>query len=475
MRAGPVLTAAADGGFDHVYLFSTPKMAKITSATSEALREKHPSIQVEEVELLLKDPTNYLGILRQIRQQFKKLSTNHPDAAYSIAVASGTPQMHSCWIMLAASGEIPATILQTLPPEFVPEGKSQVREIDLHAQGFPSITQNVASSPEEEEDEEVFEVCKELGIIGEAPEFVELLERARTLASYDETHLLLLGETGSGKEYLTQFIHRMSPRRNRPLVTVNCGALPENLVESQLFGHKKGAFTGASTDHPGKFKAANGGVLFLDELGELPLEAQAKLLRALDQGEIEPIGSTNPTKVDVVVIGATHQNIRKMVQEGTFREDLYQRFGATLKIPSLRSRQIDISKLALHMLSKWNAKHQKQKAFTAEALTELVRQPWPGNIRELHKVVMQSAMLSPKPAIGAKDLSFDEPLSTNPLSALPEPVEGFEMAGFIDEMKLSLINRAMEKSNQVQSKAAKLLGLTPQALNQFLKKRSSSP
>ena len=381
--------------------------------------------------------------------------------------------MHACWLLLAASGEIPAKILQSFPPEFVPEGKSQVREVDLSKQGFPKISMGDAQDlADDDESEELEELCRELGIIGEDPSFVNVLQEAKVYAEYDDIHLLLLGETGSGKEYLARFLHRASPRAHLPMVTVNCSAIPKDLVESQLFGHKKGAFTGASSDQIGKFKAADGGVLFLDELGELPIEAQAKLLRALDQGEIEPLGTTRPVKINVRVVAATNQNIREMVKEGTFREDLFQRFGANLQIPPLRKRPVDISKLALHILNRWNAKHKKQKSFTADAITELVRYPWPGNVRELHRVILQSAMLAPEARIGPAELRFDDPIKSDPLASLPEPEEGFEMTAFLDEMKLALIERALEKSNQVQAKAAKSLGITPQALNQFLKSRS---
>jgi DNA-binding NtrC family response regulator len=473
LRAGPVLTVVAEGGYDRVFLFSTPKMAGISDGTADAIRERHSECEVEVVEIALKDPTNYLGILRQIRGRFREIHQAHPDASYSISVASGTPQMHACWLLLAASGEIPAKILQSLPSEFVPEGKSQVREVDLSKQGFPKISIGEPQSISAGEDgEELEELCRELGIIGEDPSFLKVLQEAKIYAEYDDIHLLLLGETGSGKEYLARFLHRASPRANQPMVTVNCSAIPKDLVESQLFGHKKGAFTGASSDQIGKFKAADGGVLFLDELGELPIEAQAKLLRALDQGEIEPLGSKGPVKVDVRVVGATNQNIREMVKEGTFREDLFQRFGANLEIPPLRRRQVDVSKLALHILNGWNAKHRKQKVFTADAITELVRYPWPGNVRELHRVIFQSAMLAPKTRISPDDLRFDEPIKTNPLASLPDPEEGFEMGAFLEEMKLALIDRALEKSGNVQAKASKLLGITPQALNQFLKNRS---
>jgi transcriptional regulator with GAF, ATPase, and Fis domain len=328
--------------------------------------------------------------------------------------------------------------------------------------------------PEPDEDDEslIASACRDLGIVGEDPAFIKALREAFVYSQYDDFHILLLGETGSGKEYFAQFLHHLGPRASRSMVTVNCSSIPENLVESQLFGHKKGAFTGASSDHEGKFKSADRGVLFLDEIGELPLPAQAKLLRALDQGEIEPVGSNRPVKVNVRVIAATHRNLREMVHAGTFREDLYQRFGSSIAIPPLRSRKVDIPILSSHLLTAWNARHQHQKRLSPAAINELIRYPWPGNVRELRRVIQQSAMLAPAKLIQPTDLRFEAPLRTDPMSVLPDPSEGFKLIDFLDEIKLRMIERSMELSGGVQARAAKLLGLTPQALNQFFKTRN---
>lgn len=475
MRGGPVLTVLAERSFDRVYLFTTPKAVELSEKTALAISDRHPEVKVGILDVPLKDPTNYLGILRQLRSHFKKLNATHPDAEYSISVSSGTPHMHACWLLLAASGEIPATILQSTPPEFVPEGRSLVREIDVHQKDFPTITRPPAAMDDAEDDEAtIIAACRELGIVGEDPAFRRALNEAFIYSQYDDFHVLLHGETGSGKEYFAQFIHHLGPRAARPMVTLNCSSIPENLVESQLFGHRKGAFTGATGEHDGKFRAADRGVLFLDEIGELPLPAQAKLLRALDQGEIEPVGSSKPIKVNVRVIAATHRNLREMVRDGKFREDLYQRFGSSIQIPPLRSRKVDIPLLAAHLLGAWNARHERRKNLAPVAITELVRYPWPGNVRELRRVVQQSAMFASGKVIQPTDLRFEEPLRPDPFAALPDPADGFKVNEFLDEMKLRLIERAMELSGGVQARAARLLGITPQAINQFLKSRESS-
>jgi DNA-binding NtrC family response regulator len=473
MDAGPVLSVLAERKFDLVFLFSTPRTVEITEQTKTEITKRHKATEVEIIDLPLKDPTNYLGILRQLRLNFRRIHAAHPEAAFAVSVSSGTPHMHASWILLAASGEIPALILQSTPPAFVPEGKSRIKEIDLSLPDFPHITKSLPEHINDDDDEHVVvEACRELGIVGEDAAFLKALSEAKIYSSYDDVHALLLGETGAGKEYFARFIHHLSRRSAKPLVTINCSSVPENLVESHFFGHKKGAFTGATSDQPGRFLAADGGTLFLDEIGELPLPMQAKLLRFLEEGEIEPIGATRPLKVNVRVIAATNRDIKAMVSRGEFREDLYQRFGSSIRLPPLRQRRSDISKLATHLLENWNAKHQHQRRFSAKALARLSEYHWPGNVRELRKVVTQSAMLSEGKTIGPEDLKFDEYVGARPQLNLPEPIEGFQINEFLDDIKIRLVTRALEKSDRTQAKAARLLGITPQAINQFLKAKN---
>jgi transcriptional regulator with GAF, ATPase, and Fis domain len=379
--------------------------------------------------------------------------------------------MHACWLMLAASGEIPGTILQTTAPEFVPEGRSCVKEIDVAGGEFPQISIRTHDSrPSGVDDESDLRfVRRELGIVGEDAGFLKTLHEAVTYADYDDIHVLLLGETGTGKECFARLIHQMSARSHKPLVAVNCGSIPSELAESQLFGHRKGSFTGASSDQEGKFKAADGGVLFLDEVGELSASVQAKLLRALDQGEIEPIGALKPLKVSVRVIAATNRDLRQMVSRGAFREDLYQRFSAAVTLPPLRQRKSDIPALALHLLDGWNRRHKKQRSLSGKALTALSRHVWPGNVRELQRVIVQSAMLCEKAVLTENDLRFELPVSSDPTLAVPEPDPGFVLNDYLDALKRHVVERALEKCGGTQAKAARLLGWSPQALNQYLK------
>jgi DNA-binding NtrC family response regulator len=470
--AGPILSLISERAFDAVYLFATPRLAERTLQTQQAIKAHTPAAKVTILDVPLKDPTNYSGILRQLRMHFKRISRQHPEASYYIGVSSGTPHMHASWVLLVASGEIPARLLQSTPPEFVEQGKSRVREIDPFQSDFPHVSRSLEFTDQENEDAVLAEARQRLGIVGEDKEFLRVLREAYVYAQYDE-HVLLLGETGTGKEQLANLIHSLGRRGTKPLISVNCSSIPENLAESQLFGHRKGSFTSASSDHEGKFKAADGSVIFLDELGDLPLNTQAKLLRTLDQGEIEPVGAPRPIRVDVKVVAATNRDLSAMIRDRTFRRDLFQRFSSIIRIPPLRQRRSDIPQLALYILQNWNGRYQGQRQLAPDALAELTRHNWPGNIRELRNVIQQSAMLTTKRIIRAADLRFshDGNVSTN--GYIPEPEEGFNLASFLDDLKARTIKRAMEKAEGVQARAAKLLGWTPQALNQYFKARES--
>jgi two-component system response regulator GlrR len=239
-------------------------------------------------------------------------------------------------------------------------------------------------------------------LVTRSPLMENLLTQARLIADSD-TSVLIQGQSGTGKEVLARAIHKASPRAGREFVALNCSAIPETLFESELFGHVKGAFTGASRDHPGLFRAAEGGTLFLDEVGDMPLGFQVKLLRALQERAIRPVGSTETVSVDVRIISATHQDLALALEEGTFREDLYYRLNVVnLELPSLAERREDIMLLANHFLRKFPAAEKRGvTGFSAEAQEALVYAPWPGNVRQLYNVVEHAVTLSTTPLIPA--------------------------------------------------------------------------
>ena len=226
-----------------------------------------------------------------------------------------------------------------------------------------------------------------------------------------ETRVCILGETGTGKELVARTLHERSPRRNGPFVTLNCAAVPAELVESELFGHEKGSFTGAAARHAGKFEQAQHGTLFLDEIGDMPQPMQAKLLRVLEQGEIERVGGDKPIAVDVRVVVATHRNLEQLVSEGKFRQDLYHRiYVFPLVLPALRERRDDIPALARHFAAQIAEQNGwKPASFTDEAMTELQSYSWPGNVRELRNVVERALLLATGPQIDAEAVRLSLP------------------------------------------------------------------
>jgi two-component system response regulator GlrR len=255
----------------------------------------------------------------------------------------------------------------------------------------------------------------------------DVLRQARLVAQSDAS-VFIQGASGTGKELLARAIHRASRRSQRPFVGVNCAAIPENLLESELFGHRKGSFTGATYDHKGLVPAADGGTLFLDEIGDMPLPLQAKLLRVLQEREVRPVGATQGTPVDVRVISATHSNLDVQMKAGRFREDLYYRLNVvSLALPPLAERREDIVLLATHYLKETAARYGKDvPAFAPEALELLVKAPWPGNVRQLVNVVEQVVALCASgiiPASLVQQALKEEPA---PLASLEEARGAFE-------------------------------------------------
>ena len=468
-QPGPIITLINAKAFDKVILFSTPKTEKITFETRSSISNLHPGIDIEIKGLPLEDPTDYIGILKGLRKNFEEISSNVLNAKYFISVASGTPQMHACWLLLVSSGEIPAHILHTRPPRFVTKDRPIISDVDLTLPEFPIVRSNILNIDTVEDSPDANKVIAQLSIVGDHPSIAKALENAATLAQ-STASIIILGETGTGKEVFAKFIHLLSNRTAGQFVPINCAAIPEALVESLLFGHRKGSFTGATTDQLGKFDQADGGTLFLDELGELPLSMQAKLLRVLQDGLVEPVGDKKPHKVDVRIIAATNMDLGMAIKEGQFREDLYYRLHVgEIKLPPLRERKSDIPKLALHVLDRINANLKRPKKLSPDALARLQVHSWPGNVRDLANVIERSALLSRSVVIEADNLIISEPLTkSDPLAFLPEPSEDFSIEEFLTSARKQMLLKALEMSEGNQSKAARLLGVTPQAVHKFI-------
>jgi len=237
-------------------------------------------------------------------------------------------------------------------------------------------------------------------IVSRSNRMAEVLAEAKLVAASDAS-VLIRGESGSGKELVAQAIHRASPRSSHPFVAVNCGAIPENLLESELFGHVKGAFTGAVANHPGLFQAANGGTLFLDEIGDMPVALQVKLLRVLQERMVRPVGASHAVPIDVRILSATHRDLDLAIIDGSFRKDLYYRLNVvSLSLPTLAERREDIPLLAAHFLSRLALKYgRKVNGFAPDAMKALTTASWPGNVRQLHNVVEQVTALATTPLV----------------------------------------------------------------------------
>jgi len=304
------------------------------------------------------------------------------------------------------------------------------------------------------------------GIIGRSRAMQDVIKRAELVADTKST-VLIMGETGTGKELLARAIHDRSAQRDMPLIKVNCAAIPETLLESELFGHIRGAFTGATTTKKGKFALADGGTIFLDEIGTMSPALQSKLLRVLQEREVEPLGSERAEKIDVRVIAATNRDLRQMVADGKFQEDLFYRLNVIpIEIPPLRERRDDIPALVEHFLKK----HAQRTGRRIERIDEgglagLQQYDWPGNVRELENTIERAVVLSPGPIIAARAISV---LGAAPQQ--PTGVPSLKLRQNIEWVERETIRRALEHAGGVKKDAAELMGISQRALSYYLAK-----
>jgi transcriptional regulator with GAF, ATPase, and Fis domain len=320
-------------------------------------------------------------------------------------------------------------------------------------------------------------------IVGDTPQILDALETVRQVAE-TECSVLITGETGTGKELFARAAHRASPRRNRAFIPVNCAAIPDSLLETELFGHIKGAFTGATNARTGRFMSAHEGTIFLDEIGDLPLAAQAKLLRVLEERVVSPVGSDSDIAVDVRIIAATHRNLAEMVEQGKFRADLYFRLAVVpIHLPALRDRPDDILMIAnLCVVRAAERLGRNVQGLDAAARTALCAYHWPGNVRELSHVIERSVLLARRPILSHADIplpatrtrfarSADEsgPLALPSLnSELGD--SSLDLRSALEALERQLIDRALQKAGGNRTEAAALLGLNRTTLVEKLRK-----
>jgi DNA-binding NtrC family response regulator len=334
----------------------------------------------------------------------------------------------------------------------------------------------------EEENRELRHRLGKHELVGSGPAMARLLAQIERVAA-SETRVCILGETGTGKELVARAIHDQSARRENAFVTLNCAAVPAELIESELFGHEKGAFTGAAAKHAGKFEQADGGTLFLDEIGDMPVAMQAKLLRVLEEGEVERVGGDKPIQVNVRVLVATHRNLEELVKQNAFRRDLFHRvYVFPLALPPLRERPEDFPALVQHFAQQVAAQNGwKEKTFGEDAIAELRRYAWPGNVRELRNVVERLVLLAGEGAVGAADVRMILPGSSGGEAAsggnssvtsdgtLAERTEAFEKEVLLGEIRrhnfhMTNVARALGLERSHLYKKCQQLGIDLQSL-----------
>jgi len=306
-----------------------------------------------------------------------------------------------------------------------------------------------------------FEMSRFGDIIGSCPTMLEVFRTVEKVASTDIS-VLITGETGTGKELIARALHDRSARADKAFVVVNCGAIPENLIESELFGHVRGAFTGAVATRPGKFQLADGGTLFLDEVGELPLALQVKLLRALQEKVVLKVGDTKPERVDIRVVAATNRNLEDEMRNGNFREDLFYRLNViNIHLPALRERGDDILVLAKYLLQKYASElGGKVKGFTPNALIAIRKYDWPGNVRQLENRIKKAIVMCDKTLIGVEDLDM-LPEAVAPIKTLTQAREDFQRRYILE---------VLERNNGNRTKTARDLGVDPRTIFRYLER-----
>ena len=471
---GPIAQAAKARGYDEIVLISNYGKDR-TLPYIKWLQEKTPA-KINVHYESLSSPTNF-GEIYQIASRLVSDKINEYGSFVSLTfhLSPGTPAMAAVWIILSKT-RFPAELIESSREHGV---KTASVPFDISAEFIPDLLRGPDSRLEK----------LSAGLPPEAPEFENIVHRSRIMSRVitkarhiapRSVPVLIEGETGTGKELISRAIHEASPRKGKPFLVVNCGAIPSELIESELFGHERGAFTGADKQKIGYFEAANTGTLFLDEIGELPMLAQTKILRALQEKEITKLGATQPIKFDVRIIAATNRNLIDEVAAGRFRSDLFYRIAvAVLKLPALRERSGDISLLIDRLLDQINEESieepgYKHKKIFAAAKNLMIQHTWPGNVRELQNTLRRAAIWSVGPTIDTQDIS-DAMLpmaSSGNDNLLDRPLgDGVNLLQLIEKLSQHYLKRALDEAGGNKTKAAKLVGLPNyQTFSNWLKK-----
>ena len=471
---GPIAQAVGARTFDDAVLLSNFE-DRVVGPYAKWLRGR-TTTKIEVISERLTGPTDFGEIYEAaVRAVERALGKEPGKVALAFHLSPGTPAMAAVWVILGKT-RFPAELIESSKQHGV---RTASVPFDISADFIPDLLRGQDERLRQRSAEEPPEAPEFVDIIHRSRAMVRLIQRARRVA-VRTVPVLIEGESGTGKEMLSRAIHRASPRRERPFIAVNCGAIPPDLVESELFGHEKGAFTGAADMRKGYFEAAHGGTLFLDEIGELPAAAQVKLLRVVQEGEVVRLGGTKPSKVDVRIIAATNRTLAEEIVRGRFREDLFYRLAvAVLNIPPLRERAGDLALLVDHLLAQVNAEAveepgYKDKKLSASAKNLMLAHDWPGNVRELLNTLRRAAIWTNDATISAEDIR--EALLPVPGAGtgnvLGKPLGGdFTLPDLMRDVARSYLLRAMDEAHGNKTRAAELLGLPSyQTLTNWLAK-----
>jgi transcriptional regulator with PAS, ATPase and Fis domain len=478
---GPVKTLIKIHEFDKIYLLSNYPQ----SVTEGFVTWLGRPAEVRSV--TLSDPTDYGAIFTTVDKEMEAITNELKPQKYelSILLSPGTPAMAAIWVLLGKT-KYPARFYQTF------REKASIANIpfDLTLDFVPKLLRNSDNALQHLASRSPHEISGFEQIAGDS-HAIRLAVGKALKAAIRDVPVLLTGESGTGKEMFACAIHEASPRRNKPFLAINCASIPKQLMESELFGHEKGAFTGADRKHEGAFQRAHGGTLFLDEVGETDLDIQSKLLRVLQPPaksgpcvrEFYPLGSSKLVRADVRIIAATNRDLLSMIQAGGFREDLFYRLAViVVRLPALRERRTDIPKIAADLMDQINHDFSiqepgyKHKILSDSAKSFMSRHRWPGNVRELYNALLQSAVMSEAAKITDEDLSAAiAEMPTSGLSAVDsgdiQLGDGFILDEHLANLHRSYLKKAMKESAGVKTKAARLLGLANyQTLDARLKK-----
>ena len=476
---GPIAQAVRARSFDTAVLISDYPMKEV-AAFLKWIRPQ-AGVPVAACHEPLSGPTQFGEIYEAAaRVVAESLNQHGKDSKLTFHLSPGTPAMAAVWIILAKT-RFPAELIESSPKHGV---KTASVPFDISAEIIPDLLRGPDKRLEN----------LTAGLSPEAPEFADIIHRSRAMARViakarrvapRSVPVLIEGESGTGKELLARAIHRSSPRRHKPFKAVNCGAIPAELAESELFGHEKGAFTGADRTKVGYFEAANNGTLFLDEIGELSLSAQVKLLRVLQDGDVLRVGSTRPLKVDVRIIAATNRTLIEEIGKGHFREDLFYRLAvAGLHLPPLRERVSDLNLLFDRLLQQVNEEHAQEPGYEHKTISPgarnlLLSHPWPGNVRELLNTLHRTALWTPGRTIQSEDVqeALLPAIGGGKSRILDRPLgDGLNLPDLLALVAKHYLMRALDETQGNKTRAAQLIGLSSyQTLTNWLKKYGLKP